>query len=177
MSKESYIAGFTKVAEAYGVDPVALMKIAQKTANGIGPRLGGSTLTSEQALGLMKANAKPLSLWQRIWGGSPSYSGSIDFHRNYTHLDALANQPRAVSEEAARLAAQGKNSVPIPNTGHPLGRTAIDRPFDNHLAKDILGRDSRLFEAAKAQKSIANSRTKSLLPWVKRLGSVLKKVR
>lgn len=29
MSKESYIAGFAKVAEAHGIDPAALMKIAQ----------------------------------------------------------------------------------------------------------------------------------------------------
>lgn len=183
MSKESYIAGFTKVAEAHGIDPAALMKIAQATTKGIGPRLGGTVLTSEQALGKMKANAEPLSLWQRVWGGRPSYTGSIDFHKNYNHLDALANQPRAVSEEAARLAAQGKNSVPIPNTGHPLGRTAIDSPG---VAKGIIGRDTSLFEAhraaeaaraAKSAKGVKGVNPRPMIPWIKRVGSILKKAR
>lgn len=189
MSKESYIAGFAKVAEAHGIDPAALMKIAQATTKGTGPRLGGTALTSEQALGQMKANAEPLSLWQRIWGGRPSYAGSIDFHNNYHHLDALANQPRAVSEEAARLAAQGKNSVPIPNTGHPLGRTAIDSPG---VAKGIIGRNPSLFEAIKARKltknplgttgpvlnkPIVKELPKMINPWIKRIGNILKKAR
>ena len=188
MSKESYIAGFTKVAEAHGIDPAALMKIAQATTKGTGPRLGGSALTSEQALGQMKANAEPLSLWKKLWGGRP-YAGSIDFHNNDPHLDALANQPKAVSEEAARLAAQGKNSVPIPNTGHPLGRTAIDSPG---VAKGIIGRNPGLFEAIKArklpknplgttglgpEKPIIKELPKMINPWIKRIGSILKKAR
>ena len=37
MSKESYIRGFCKAADASGVDPVALAKYAQSIVNGGGP--------------------------------------------------------------------------------------------------------------------------------------------
>lgn len=197
MSRESYIAGFAKVAEAHGIDPAALMKIAQATTKGTGPRLGGSTLTSEQALGKMKANAEPLSLWQRIWGGRPD-SGHFEFNRSYINsphssprlynssLDVIQAKPFELSTEIARMAREGKNADPA-HWKHPVGSTPVDRPFDTVMAREgIIGRDTSLFEAhraaeaaraAKSAKGVKGVNLRPMIPWIKRVGSILKKAR
>jgi hypothetical protein len=197
MSKESYIAGFTKVAEAHGIDPAALMKIAQATTKGTGPRLGGSALTSEQALGKMKVNATPLTFWERFLGAKP-YSGSIEFSRSYINsphssprlynssLDVIQAKPVELSNEIARKAREGKNADPA-HWKHPLGSTPVDRPFDSRMAREgIIGRDTSLFEAnraaeaaraAKSAKGVKGVNPRPMIPWIKRVGSILKKAR
>lgn len=189
MSKESYIAGFAKVAEAHGIDPAALMKIAQATTKGTGPRLGGSALTSEQALGQMKANAEPLSLWQRIWGGRPE-SGKIrlftDYNEKNPRIYATQSKPGELSTEIARMSREGKNADPA-YWKHPVGSTPVDHPFDSRMAREgIIGRDTSLFEAhraaeaaraAKSAKGVKGVNPRPVIPWIKRVGSILKKAR
>lgn len=161
-------------------------------------------MTSEQVLGKIKANAEPLSLWQRIWGGRPD-SGKIEFSRSYINsphssprlynssLDAIQAKPVELGNEIARKAREGKNADPA-YWKHPVGSTPVDRPFDTVMAREgIIGRDTSLFDAIKARKlsknplgtveairpkaPIVKNLPKMINPWIKRIGNILKKAR
>lgn len=66
MSKESYARGFCKAAQAYGVDPVDLIKYAQSGPNGAGPLKSTlKSMTPEVVLNRIRANADPISFWDK----------------------------------------------------------------------------------------------------------------
>ena len=230
MSKESYIAGFTKVAEAHGIDPAALMKIAQDTAAGIGPRVipakGVPELKGSYSAELPKTQKAVRELTDTLFPGtSPKLNYLTGKPLSYVELSgdvakwnwgdflqemSYGRYPRGRIQPADIISKLESSQLPNKDAliqrakaNHAKSRGLVG---DAYAAADIGGGREGWFtpryegdtvghlipmrpkvvpkpapstaaRAAKSAKGVKGVNPRPMIPWIKRVGSILKKAR
>ena len=153
MSRESYIAGFAKVAEAHGIDAAALMKIAQLGA------------ISD---GYFKYN--------------PNKVDDIFFELD-PELEQRMSDMSSSSQPATKQPTTWRKYVPEDSGKMPVRTRAplVSDPDPEALWARLRTRTNALKTAkppaTNAAKGVKGVNPRPVIPWIKRVGSILKKAR